>query len=488
MRRRAAERRAQGLCTDCGEPLAVLDAATGKEVCSALCPGSSIWAVQIAYASCIHCRGLFIVKRSGDRASKCPGAACRRKMAKVKRDLRKPAMAQYGKGRREKRLAQGLCPQCGAPLEDLGGKMICSVPCREPLRAWPIAYATCLFCRELFVSRSKGKVSSLCRKRECQRKMGSVRNKRHTPSEGAKERAYSRARHRAHTKRTSVSDVTPEQETAMRKAARKCPLCGVKLTSKPKLPNSKHLDHILPINQGGTHTHGNVRIICADCNRKRPHDGSDFDGQLTLWAQGPAPVSRPRRWGGFPNKDICRKGLHPWIPENIRSDSLGRNWCEPCRKEAYEASYREKHPLQTCECGASFARFTKGASLVCPACTNAIARELAELHATGLSWDEVAAKTGYRDGQSIRALVSRAGIKAAQPWNGFKGRKRVNVHRPGSQPASIEKGLRAMAMLAQGMTKQAIADEMGYRSATSIGYLIRIAGEAESQSRIERAC
>lgn len=100
----------------------------------------------------------------------------------------------------------------------------------------------------------------------------------------------------------------------MRKRARKCPLCGIYMTSKHNKPNSKHLDHILPISQGGTHTHGNVRIICADCNLKRPKDGSDYTGPLTLWAQGPAPVSRPNRNA---NTETCRNGLHPWIPANI---------------------------------------------------------------------------------------------------------------------------------------------------------------------------
>ena len=486
MRRRSSERRASGLCADCGEPLAALDPASAKKVCSALCPGSGIWASRIAYASCVHCRESFIVRKSGRGATKCPSVACRRKMAKLERDQRKPAMAQYGKDRRKKRFAEGLCPQCGAPLENLGGKMICSVPCKAPLRATLIAYATCLFCRELFVSRSCGKVSSLCRKRECQRKMGGIRNARHTPSEGARERAHSRARHRTHTKRASVSDITPEQETAMRKRARDCPLCGVRMTDKPQLPNSKELDHIVPVNVGGTHTHGNARIICKRCNVRRPHDGSDFDGQLTLWAQGPAPVSRPRRRGGFLNKGTCRKGLHPWIPENIGTDNLGRKTCEPCRKESYEARYRANHPQETCGCGALFSRFTKGASLVCPACTDAIARELAELHATGLSWDEVAVKSGYSDGESVRHMVYRSGVKAAQPWAGLKGRKRTNAYRPGSHPASIEKGRRAMAMLAQGMTKQAIADTLGYRSASTVNYLIRITVENDSQ--IDQAC
>lgn len=78
--------------------------------------------------------------------------------------------------------------------------------------------------------------------------------------------------------------VTKKQATAMRLLARRCPLCQVKMTDEPHRPNSKELDHIVPVTQGGTHTHGNVRVICRRCNQCRPKDGSDFFGQLPLWA------------------------------------------------------------------------------------------------------------------------------------------------------------------------------------------------------------
>lgn len=63
------------------------------------------------------------------------------------------------------------------------------------------------------------------------------------------------------------------------------PTCDVKLTDQPFLPNSKELDHMVPINVGGTHTIGNVRIICRRCNERRPKDGSDYVGPVTLWAE-----------------------------------------------------------------------------------------------------------------------------------------------------------------------------------------------------------
>lgn len=83
-----------------------------------------------------------------------------------------------------------------------------------------------------------------------------------------------------------VTDITAEYERSLRRNARICPLCHTELTDDPRRPNSKQLDHIIPIVMGGTHTMANVRIICRTCNLTRPKDGSDLEGhQATLWAQ-----------------------------------------------------------------------------------------------------------------------------------------------------------------------------------------------------------
>lgn len=82
------------------------------------------------------------------------------------------------------------------------------------------------------------------------------------------------------------TDITAEFERNLRKSANLCPLCGIRMTAEPGKSNSKQLDHIIPIVLGGTHTMGNVRIICRTCNLTRPKDGSDLEGhQATLWAQ-----------------------------------------------------------------------------------------------------------------------------------------------------------------------------------------------------------
>lgn len=47
-----------------------------------------------------------------------------------------------------------------------------------------------------------------------------------------------------------------------------CPICSKKM-------KKKSLDHIIPLNVGGLHTMFNVRVICNQCNMKRPKNGSD---------------------------------------------------------------------------------------------------------------------------------------------------------------------------------------------------------------------
>lgn len=136
------------------------------------------------------------------------------------------------------------CPECAAPVDGRGAKY-CSRACAN--RARPRA--------------GVGVDADLQRAR--------WRRKNHT------RRA---ARH-------SIGDVTPDVELKLRGEARACPLCEVRLIDEPYQPASKELDHIVPLGVGGTHTVGNVRIICRQCNLERPKDGSDFVGQVTLWAQ-----------------------------------------------------------------------------------------------------------------------------------------------------------------------------------------------------------
>lgn len=62
----------------------------------------------------------------------------------------------------------------------------------------------------------------------------------------------------------------------------RCQLCGC---STPKRyqgamrPDAPELDHIVPLSQGGSHTHANVQCACRSCNGKK---GAAIRGQLRL--------------------------------------------------------------------------------------------------------------------------------------------------------------------------------------------------------------
>lgn len=276
----------------------------------------------------------------------------------------------------------------------------------------------------------------------------------------------------------------------MRKRVRTCPLCGVRLTARPNLPNSKHLDHIIPVAAGGTHTHGNVRIICAACNLRRPKDGSDYSGPVTLWAQGPVPVGRPdRRRTRLANITTCRKGLHPWTPENIVTAASGRRLCRACRL----ANERRNSGAGMCECGAPLT--TGGRTAWCAACAEAVARKAAELHAAGgLTWNQVAALVGYGTGEGARFAARRTGyVAAVRPALASMTEKRcecgalIPAGDRGANRARCDECIRSGARRAvhlrtqEGWTLRMIADELGYRSITSVTNLMKTIMPIESR-------
>lgn len=222
--------------------------------------------------------------------------------------------------------------------------------CRKCRAAAARRDACCAYCLEAFESRrrSDGRWTSCCSKSCAQlyRVTG-------TPGlvvgrDPEKLKANYRAKnHRRRTKMRMSSDVTPAYERSLRAKAKKCPLCWVKLTDIPGQPASKELDHIVPINVGGTHTVGNVRIICRKCNGRRPYDGSDFTGQLTLWATDPDVVVKqpkpkkaklpkvvrvPKPPKPKPQPRPCRACGTEIVPEGR---GRPRSYCEQCRPSEY---------------------------------------------------------------------------------------------------------------------------------------------------------
>lgn len=115
------------------------------------------------------------------------------------------------------------------------------------------------------------------------------------------------------------SDITAAYERDLRTTATHCPLCSAALTDAPGRPTSKQLDHIVPICLGGTHTMGNVRIICRTCNLTRPKDGSDVtDEQLERWAQDARLVDEIKaRIKERTTGKVCRCG-RPLVKQSCR--------------------------------------------------------------------------------------------------------------------------------------------------------------------------
>jgi len=174
------------------------------------------------------------------------------------------------------------CAGCGKLL--YGGKS-----------ALPPGQRTCVDCRGR--ARAGSNLGRLCAEAECPKPARSRgRCKTHYnivtgnyvgAVEKDPERERARLRIKTHRRKdwSRLTDVTPEYEVALRAKAKRCPLCQVKMTDEPYLPHSKETDHIVPRGAGGTHTVGNLRVICRTCNLARPWDGSDYTGPVTLWAE-----------------------------------------------------------------------------------------------------------------------------------------------------------------------------------------------------------
>jgi 5-methylcytosine-specific restriction endonuclease McrA len=290
--------------------------------------------------------------------------------------------------------------------------------------------------------------------------------------------ARAKVRNRAHVLRAGVSDITHQQELEMRKRARKCPLCGIWMTSKPHLPNSKELDHILPVNQGGTHTHGNVRIVCRHCNQSRPKDGTDYGGQLTLWAFGPSPVSRADGRRGE-TRGTCRKGLHPWVPDNVRTLSGGQRVCVACERAAWRRKRGTDQRQRQCGCGALFSPGNR--TFMCADCRDAAGRLAAELHATGMRWRDVAPLLGYdsHNGEGARHAAKRIGYrpptreKKAQPPALCACGEALNGRPVRCADCTRTRALHALKLHQLGKTHWQIAMELGYTSITSVTNLLK---------------
>lgn len=77
------------------------------------------------------------------------------------------------------------------------------------------------------------------------------------------------------------TNVTKEFLKTLKAETTHCELCNCEMVENGKVyPNGKQLDHIVPINVGGTHWTTNLRYICYQCNVSRPKDVSDLGDRI----------------------------------------------------------------------------------------------------------------------------------------------------------------------------------------------------------------
>lgn len=210
------------------------------------------------------------------------------------------------------------------------------------------------------------------------RPIGNERCFQHRPGYAEYMRAH--YRDQTHRRRRATAeqhtDITPEYERSLRAKAKRCPLCNVRMVAEPYLPASKELDHMIPLNMGGTHTIGNVRIICRGCNARRPSDGSDYQGAVTLWAQAPVELvpQRPAR-----RSQVCECG------ERKRK---GRCWsCQPPRLGRAGMTAEQVHER---------------------------ARRAAEMRDAGIKWQTIADALGFKNTGSAYLAAEAARRRAEQ--------------------------------------------------------------------------
>lgn len=88
-------------------------------------------------------------------------------------------------------------------------------------------------------------------------------------------RAYSRNRAARERNAEGTHTLADEQAQFDRQKGH-CYYCGCKLTKTPRLPNSSHVDHVVPLDRGGRNSPDNLVIACQHCNcgkkNKLPHE------------------------------------------------------------------------------------------------------------------------------------------------------------------------------------------------------------------------
>ncbi len=288
------------------------------------------------------------------------------------------------------------CTWCSQPTE---GQRHCSTACRDE-HAWerrdpPLKVKDCARCGSAFATITGQRYCCPAPK---------VINR-----EAVLLKNYKRRLARKH------SDLTSAYVRALFSKAKRCPLCSVALTGKVYEPNSPELDHIIPINVGGTDTVGNVRVLCRKCNCARPHDGSDVTGQVTLWsADVDATPVKPEQQPREPTKrqlalDAARRAnaaarqqREAQALEALRLRLTGLSWGDVAQAVGYHSGHRahsavtQRHTIP------------KVSGIRTPE-TKRKVETIKAMRDEGRKWDDVAEAIGYRNGRDARKLLRQAG-------------------------------------------------------------------------------
>ncbi len=233
-------------------------------------------------AKCRTCRF------NGHGTYACYRRGCRCEQCRLANSLRSKRWRSSGR----ETLYRNACEWCGAWFESTHSETRC---CSQPCAQWKLRHEPSM-CRALAtippkpaqvaaVSTARRLTSGQCRVCRawfvsihahvvCSTACQSIKDRERRHQGAARRRARKRGAYRADVRRTRVFEGD----------GYRCHLCGKKCRKGAKVPQPKAptIDHVVPLNVGGTHEPVNCRTACFLCNAtKRDQGGGE---QLLLIA------------------------------------------------------------------------------------------------------------------------------------------------------------------------------------------------------------
>ncbi|MEK3819676.1 HNH endonuclease signature motif containing protein [Cytobacillus sp. FSL W8-0315] len=197
-----------------------------------------------------------------------------------------------------------VCLNCGVKIEGKrSNKKYCSRRCLVYFNKTPgylpepnkkAVTHECVNCRENTVKgryRFCDKCKNLIVKRNCRACGDSFAVKIHKLNKFCSDTCRNRDTVRKRKIHDEVNDVFVSRDEVFKVESYKCKCCGcntekkfsyIKGTQIPK-PTSPTIDHIIPLNHGGTHTLNNVQLLCYRCNNSKQDGFLDFGEQLKMF-------------------------------------------------------------------------------------------------------------------------------------------------------------------------------------------------------------